>query len=227
VAAGGEGGDVRIWKVGAGDRPDKRPSSAERIDGVAFAPTGGLVASASWDGVLRLWEVKGRRAPIATLRADRDPLLSVAFSSDGARVAAGGWSGSVWVWDVRTHDLVATLAGRHLVSGIGFSQDGRLLVTAGDDGIARVFAIESSRLVAQLSSRADRLEAATFSPVRPSVAVAGDHGEAAVLDCLECRPFDELLCLATDSLIPHALAMLPGDARHAIDSRRRQCHSGR
>jgi WD40 repeat protein len=227
VAAGGDGGDVRIWKFGAGDRPDKRPSPAERIDGVAFAPTGGLLASASWDGALRLWEVKGLKAPIATLRADRNPLWSVAFSPDGARVAAGGSSGSVWVWDVRTHDLVATLAGRHLISGIGFSQDGRLLVTAGDDGLARVFAIESGRLVAQLSSGADRLEAATFNPVRPSVAIAGDQGEAAVLDCLECRPLDELLCLAADGLTPHALDMLPRDARDAIDSRRRRCHAGR
>jgi WD40 repeat protein len=227
VAVGGDGGDVRVWKLGAGGRPERRPSPAERIDGVAFAPTGGLLASASWDGKLRLWEVNERKAPIATLPTGRDPLLSVAFSPDGSRVAAGGWSGSVWVWDVRTRDLVATLAGRQLIWGIGFSEDGRLLVTAGDDGIARVFAIESGRLVAQLSSGADHLYAATFSPVRPRIAVAGDHGKAAVLDCLECRPLDELLCLAADKLTPHALGMLPRDVRDRIDSRRRQCHPGR
>ena len=227
VAVGGDGGDVRVWKLGAGGRPERRRSPAERIDGVAFAPTGGLLASASWDGKLRLWEVNGRKAPIATLRTGRDPLLSVAFSPDGSRVAAGGWSGSVWVWDVRTHELVDTLAGRQLISGIGFSEDGRLLVTAGDDGIARVFAVESGRLVAQLSSGADHLYAATFSPVRPRIAVAGDHGKAAVLECLECRPLDELLCLSADKLTPHALGMLPRDARDRIDSRRRQCHAGR
>jgi WD40 repeat protein len=227
VAAGGEGGDVRIWKVGVSGPPDTHESPAEHIDGVAFAPTGGLLASASWDGKVRLWEVKGRNAPIATLHADRDLLSSVAFSPDGTRVAAGGFSGAVWVWDVRTHDLVATPSGRHRISGIGFSQDGRLLVTAGDDGAARVFETETGRLVAQLQSETDFLEAAAFSPVRPSIAVAGDQGEAAVFDCLECRPLDELLCLAADDLTPNVLGMLPRDTRDVIDSRRRRCHPRR
>jgi WD40 repeat protein len=162
-----------------------------------------------------------------TLRGDRNPLLSVAFSPDGARVAAGGWTGSVWVWDVRSHDLVATLAGRHLISGIGFSQDGRFLVTAGDDGIARVFATDTGRPVAQLPSSAGFLEGAAFSPVNWSIAVAGDRGEAAVLDCVECRPLDELLCLAADRLTPRALSMLPRDTREVIDSRRAECDSRR
>jgi WD40 repeat protein len=226
VAAAGEGG-MRIWKVSPGNGPHTRKGPAVRVDSVAFSPDGEFLASAAWDGALRLWVVEGSEAPVATLRGDRNPLMSVAFSSDGARVAAGGWSGSVWVWDVRTHDLVATLAGRHLISGIGFSQGGRFVVTAGDDGVARVFAAESGRPVAQLPSGAGSLEAAAFSPVGWRIAVAGDGGEAAVLDCVECRPLDELLCLAADSLTPRALAMLPRDAGGAIDSRRAQCHSRR
>jgi WD40 repeat protein len=228
VAAAGEGGAVRIWKVGQGGRPDIRMSPARRIDGLAFAPRDGLLATADWDGALRLWAVAGTKAPVATLRRDRNPLWSVAFSPDGERVAAGGSSGDVWVWDVRTRRLVAAIAGRRTaVWGIGFSRDGSFLVTAGDDGVARVFAAESGRPVAQLPSGAGSLEAAAFSPVDWSIAVAGDRGEAAVLDCLECRPLDELLCLAANRLTPRALAMLSRDARGAIDSRRAQCHSRR
>jgi len=227
VAAGGKGGALRVWKLGAGAPPVVRKSPAERIYGVAFAPTGGLVASAAWDGALRLWKIRGQKAPVATLRGDHNPLFSVAFSPDGARVAAGGLSGSAWVWDVHSHQLVATLPGRQVIWGIGFSRDGRFLVTAGDDGVARVFASESGRPVAELPSGLDHLEAAAFDPVRWSVAVAGEGGKAAMLDCTECRSLTDLLCLAADRLTPQALATLPRDARDAIDSRQGQCHAGR
>jgi WD40 repeat protein len=226
VAAGGDGGDLHIWSAKGGP-PDIRKSPAERIDGVAFAPTGGLVATAAWGGALRLWKVEGPKAPIATLRGDRNPLSSVAFSPDGARVAAGGSSGSVWIWDVRTHHLVATLPGRQLIWGIGFSQDGRFLVTAGDDGVARVFATEGGQSVVDLPSKAGSLEAAAFSPVGWRIAVAGEQGEAAVFDCVECRSLEELVCRAAERLTPQALAALPRDARDAIDSRHRQCDPGR
>jgi WD40 repeat protein len=234
VAAGGKGGALLVWKLGTGAPPVVRNSPAERIYGVAFAPTGGLVASAAWDGALRLWKVWGQKAPVATLRGDRNPLLSVAFSPDGARVAAAGLSGSAWVWDVQSHHLVATLPGRQVIWGIGFSRDGRFLVTAGDDGVARVFASKSGRPVAELPSGLDHLEAAAFDPVRWSVAVAGERGEApveqgeaAVLDCVECRSLEELVCRAAERLTPQALAALPRDARDAIDSRHRQCDPGR
>jgi WD40 repeat protein len=227
VAAGGDGGNVRIWRVATGGPPDVRKSPAGRIDGVAFSPTEGLVASAAWDGAVRLWKVGGPKSPVATLRVDRNHLSSVAFSPDGTRVAAGEWSGSVWIWDVHTHHLVATLPGRQLPWSIGFSRDGRFLVTAGDDGVARVFASESGRPVAELSSGLDHLEAAAFDPVRWSVAVAGEDGKAAMLDCAACRSLQDLLCLAAGRLSPQALAGLPRDARDAIDSRQRQCHPGR
>jgi hypothetical protein len=192
------------------------------------------VASAAWDGALRLWKVSGQKAPVATLRGDRHPLLSVAFSPDGARVAAGGLSGSAWVWDVHSHRLVAILPVRQPIWDIGFSRDGRLLVTAGDDGVARVFASESGRPIAELHSGIDHLEAAVFDPVRWRVAVAGERGEApvergeaAVLDCVECRSLEELVCRAADRLTPRELSTLPRDARDRIDSRQRRCHAGR
>jgi hypothetical protein len=121
-----------------------------------------------------------------------------------------------------------------VIWGIGFSRDGRFLVTAGDDGVARVFSSESGRPVAELPSGLDHLEAAAFDPVRWSVAVAGERGEApvergeaAVLDCVECRSLEELVCRAAERLTQQALATLPRDARDAIDSRHRQCDPGR
>jgi WD40 repeat protein len=223
VAAAGEGPAVFLWRPLDRRLPDELGRHTSRIESVAFAPDGGSVASASWDGTVRLWQIDDPNKRLPPLRGDGKELSSVAFSSDGSRLAAGGFSGSVWVWDSQTRRLVTRLPGRQVIWNLSFSRDGRFLVTAAEDGVARVFAIASGRAVAQLPTSARSLEAAAFSPVDWRVAVAGEGGHAAVLDCVECRPFDELLCITADRLPARVLARLPRDVRDAIDTRRRRC----
>jgi WD40 repeat protein len=109
----------------------------------------------------------------------------------------------------------ATVSGRAAIGGLSFSRDGAFVATAGDDGAARVYSAHTGDRIALLPTRASSLEAIAFSPVGSSLAVAGDDGFAAVLDCVECRPLDELLCLAADGL---------GEQRAAIDSLEGRCH---
>jgi WD40 repeat protein len=180
------------------------------VEAVAFAPGGASVASAGWDGTVRLWSLDGRQ--LAQLRGDGKRLSSVAFSPDGRRLAAGGWSGSTWIWDTKARRLLSTLKGRALVSAVAFGRSGDFVATAGDDGAARVYA--DGRLVALLPTRAKSLEAVAFAPDGARLAVAGDDGLAAVLDCLECRPVDELRCLAARRL----------GAAGAIDTPPGRCH---
>jgi WD40 repeat protein len=209
VAVAGEDGAVRLWEWRQG-RVRTLGRQRERVEAVAFAPGGASVASAGWDGTVRLWSLDGRQ--LAQLRGDGKRLSSVAFSPDGRRLAAGGWSGSTWIWDTKARRLLSTLKGRALVSAVAFGRSGDFVATAGDDGAARVYA--DGRLVALLPTRAKSLEAVAFAPDGARLAVAGDDGLAAVLDCLECRPVDELRCLAARRL----------GAAGAIDTPSGRCH---
>ncbi len=209
VAVAGEDGAVLLWDWRRG-RVRTLGRQAERVEAVAFAPDGSAVASAGWDGTARLWSLEGRQ--LARLGGDGRRLSSVAFSPDGSRLAAGGWSGSTWIWDTKTGHLLTKLRGHPLVSAVAFSEHGDFVATAGDDGAARVYS--DGRLVALLPTRARSLEAVAFGPDDARLAVAGDDGLAGVLDCLECRPLDELLCLA---------ARRPGAAA-VIDTPSGRCH---
>lgn len=74
------------------------------VAALAFAPSGGTLASASWDGTVRLWDVASG-AEVATFTHGAE-VNGVALSPDGGRIAAGGMNptgggdGLVRVWDV-------------------------------------------------------------------------------------------------------------------------------
>jgi WD40 repeat protein len=64
----------------------------------AFSPDGRTLATSSWDGQVRLWELATGQIR-TTFKGHTDRLFCVAFSRDGREVASGGVEGSVLVWD--------------------------------------------------------------------------------------------------------------------------------
>jgi len=64
---------------------------------VAFSPDGRLLASASEDKTVRLWDpVTGQHQ--RTLTGHAGPVRSVAFSPDGRLLASAGDDGTVRLW---------------------------------------------------------------------------------------------------------------------------------
>ncbi len=117
------------------------------VGSVAFSPDGKLLASASWDKSIRIWDTRTGRC-LHTLQVDPKKLASVkapgklpghiggvqavTFSPDGKLLASGGRDNRVCLWNPQTGKCLRTLKGHtDIVSSVAFSPDGKLLATTG------------------------------------------------------------------------------------------------
>jgi WD40 repeat protein len=132
--------DVFDVSTGAPTRELNERTTARRgqhrgsIHAVAFSPTGKLLATASEDHAIILWELATGRIT-ATLTGHADEVNSISFSPDGGRLASGSKDQTVRLWDVRSGETVAV--AREMtepVQSVTLGPKGSLLAAAGARG---------------------------------------------------------------------------------------------
>jgi WD40 repeat protein len=130
----------------------------------AYTPEGKAVLSASWDGILRLWQA-GQDGQPAELRAGYRPLSACAVAPDGKRWLSGSLDGMLGQWDAASrHFLGLTLVHTRPISAIVFSPDGGMLATASWDGQVLLWPAGPEHGSRQLHGHGDIVSGCCFTP---------------------------------------------------------------
>jgi uncharacterized protein with WD repeat len=98
------------------------------VNAVTFSPDGTLLASASDDGTVRLWD-PATGVSLQTLERHSCWVDAVAFSPDSKLLASASGDGTVRLWDMATGALLQTLETNDKVQELAFSSDGHYLDT--------------------------------------------------------------------------------------------------
>ncbi|KAF7458002.1 putative periodic tryptophan protein 2-like protein [Cryptosporidium felis] len=128
VVAGtqGEGCKIYVWDFRTGRLVDTLSGHTSNIVEVSFCPSlsnPGILASASWDGTVRIWDLYARIGKGATgeTLVHSSSVLSIAFDPRGNNMlASSSLSGTITFWDISKGSVEGSIDGlRDIHSGRG------------------------------------------------------------------------------------------------------------
>jgi WD40 repeat protein len=170
----------------------------DRLTRVAIDPNGLYLATAGYDGRVKVWTMPGGQE-LFTLSAHSGPVWSIAFSPDGQSLVTAGADNTAKVWNLRASlaspdnsaqlkisghsNQINSLSNQPGIRQAAFSPDGARLLTAGADGTVKLWEIETGQEIGAFKFEDTRygirgVASAAFSPGGKQVAAVTEGPES-------------------------------------------------
>ncbi|HEX6278598.1 MAG TPA: WD40 repeat domain-containing protein, partial [Pyrinomonadaceae bacterium] len=145
LVSGSGDATIKLWSHGGSNNVWKLDGSAYGID---FSPDGRKMATASWLGKIRIWDVASGDVS-KEWTGHGTSANAVAYSPDGSRLASVGNDGNIKIWDATNFKELRTLEnvkGVQLVS-VAFTLDGKHVFSAANYERARLWNVDTGEAV--------------------------------------------------------------------------------
>ncbi|KAH7925764.1 WD40 repeat-like protein [Leucogyrophana mollusca] len=154
----------------------------DSIHSLAFSPDGRLVASASNEHGVQLWNAT-TGTNVVDLGPHRQPSSAVCFSPSGACIAAAFEDGLVAVWETLTGQALINNEESHRkpVTSIMFSPNNNLLASASRDNSIQLWEVATGQVLHRFEHQS-AVQTLAFSPDNKIVVSGSDDGLCTIWD---------------------------------------------
>ncbi|WP_371791260.1 AAA family ATPase [Streptomyces sp. NBC_01471] len=153
----------------------------------SYSPNGRVLATASYDRTIRLWDVSDPTHPEQLgrpLTGHTSWVSSAVFSPDGRTLASTSDDGTIRLWNVRDprhpKPLGPPLTGHGGTAYLlAFSPDGHTLASANEDHTVRLWDVDDPgrpKAIGPLTGHTAAVRSVAFSPDGRTLAAGGDDG---------------------------------------------------
>ena len=184
-----QGGLIRLWDVSSGQAlGEPLKGHTQSVTDLAFSPSGKILATASQDNSIRLWDVMNRQI-LLVLQGHKMRTSGVAFSPDGKLLASAGADRKVDLWEFAnpvplgkllyrlSPGIKREILGGSITeggsndlllarsTGVAFSPRGKLFASGGPDNSLQLWSTETWKRIGQpLTGHTKEIDGLTISP---------------------------------------------------------------
>ncbi|BFZ18984.1 hypothetical protein BsWGS_22022 [Bradybaena similaris] len=139
LVSGSDDSTMCLWKPAESKNPIARMTGHQKpVNEVKFSPDTRLLASASFDKFVKLWD-GFTGAFVATLRGHVNMVYQVAWSADSRLLVSGSKDSTLKVWKVQDKTLMLDLPGHSdEVFAVDWSPDGQRVASGGKDKVLKM-----------------------------------------------------------------------------------------
>ena len=174
----GEDGRIAVWKSGVQQPAAILEGHSAPIVALAVSPDGATLATASWDGTVRMWPLAGGAPRV--FEGHQQNVNGVAFTNEGSAVVSAGYDLTVRIWPLASAGAPTIVSLPSPLNAVALAPDDEI-VAAGADG--KVYFLSSAgALRGEVEAGPTPVIALAVSPDGKFVAAAGIRGSVAIIE---------------------------------------------
>ncbi len=140
IVTGSDDNTLCIWEPEKSEKPIARLTGHQGVvNQVCFSPDGRIIASASFDKSIKIWEASTGKF-LGTLRGHVGAVYRVAWSGDSRMLASASKDSTAKVWNVINQRIEEDLPGHFdEVYAVDWAPDGQRVATGGKDRVLKIW----------------------------------------------------------------------------------------